>query len=101
MDHQRGRHDRACDHAVRGAVPAAARRDAIGTAGWSFFTTAAWQPEGGSFGIAAILTGTVLIGLTAIATHTPGVIVEQGTTQDIFNNPVDARTSDYVHGRFG
>jgi len=37
-----------------------------------------------------------------LATHnTPGVIVEQGTTQDIFNNPVDARTSDYVHGRFG
>ncbi len=37
-----------------------------------------------------------------LATHnTPGVIVEQGTTHDIFNNPVDERTSDYVHGRFG
>ena len=32
---------------------------------------------------------------------TPGGIVEQGTTRDIFENPVDERTSDYVHGRFG
>ena len=37
-----------------------------------------------------------------LATHnTPGVIVEQGTTADVFNNPVDSRTADYVHGRFG
>ena len=40
--------------------------DAIKSAGWSFLTTAAWNPEGGEFGIAAILTGTVLIGLVAI-----------------------------------
>jgi phosphate transport system ATP-binding protein len=32
---------------------------------------------------------------------TPGFIVEQGLTRDIFENPVDSRTSDYVHGRFG
>jgi phosphate transport system ATP-binding protein len=31
----------------------------------------------------------------------PGVIVESGTTEQIFANPVDERTSDYVHGRFG
>ena len=32
---------------------------------------------------------------------TPGQIVESGTTRDIFENPRDPRTSDYVHGRFG
>ncbi len=31
----------------------------------------------------------------------PGVIVEQGPTQQIFHSPTDARTADYVHGRFG
>ena len=44
---------------------------AIRAAGWGFLTTADWQPEGGSFGIAAILTGTVLIGLTAIVIALP------------------------------
>jgi phosphate transport system ATP-binding protein len=32
---------------------------------------------------------------------TPGVIVESGPTEDLFGNPQDPRTSDYVHGRFG
>jgi phosphate transport system ATP-binding protein len=32
---------------------------------------------------------------------TPGVIVESGTTDQIFEDPVDPRTADYVHGRFG
>jgi phosphate transport system ATP-binding protein len=32
---------------------------------------------------------------------TPGVIVETGTTEQIFEAPVDPRTSDYVNGRFG
>ena len=32
---------------------------------------------------------------------TPGRIVETGTTAQIFDNPHDARTADYVHGRFG
>ncbi|MDP9183928.1 MAG: phosphate ABC transporter permease subunit PstC [Actinomycetota bacterium] len=45
--------------------------DAIRAAGWHFLTTAQWQPEGGRFGIAAILTGTVLIGLTAITIALP------------------------------
>jgi phosphate transport system ATP-binding protein len=32
---------------------------------------------------------------------TPGAIVEAGTTEQIFGNPVDPRTRDYVNGRFG
>jgi phosphate transport system ATP-binding protein len=31
----------------------------------------------------------------------PGGIVEFGSTDQIFNNPEDPRTSDYVNGRFG
>jgi phosphate transport system ATP-binding protein len=32
---------------------------------------------------------------------TPGEIVESGATADIFDNPRDERTADYVNGRFG
>jgi phosphate transport system ATP-binding protein len=32
---------------------------------------------------------------------TPGYIVESGTTEQIFENPHDPRTADYVNGRFG
>jgi phosphate transport system ATP-binding protein len=32
---------------------------------------------------------------------TPGEIVEAGPTEQIFQEPVDPRTADYVHGRFG
>jgi phosphate transport system ATP-binding protein len=32
---------------------------------------------------------------------TPGYIVEHGPTPDMFNNPRDQRTADYVNGRFG
>ena len=32
---------------------------------------------------------------------TPGHIVEAGPTQQIFEDPTDPRTSDYVNGRFG
>ncbi|MEU2431013.1 phosphate ABC transporter ATP-binding protein PstB [Streptomyces sp. NPDC007861] len=32
---------------------------------------------------------------------TPGVIVEHGPTETMFNSPQDQRTSDYVNGRFG
>jgi phosphate transport system ATP-binding protein len=32
---------------------------------------------------------------------TPGQIVESGPTEQIFNNPQDDRTNDYVNGRFG
>jgi phosphate transport system ATP-binding protein len=33
--------------------------------------------------------------------NTPGWIVESGPTTQIFEHPVDSRTSDYVNGRFG
>ncbi|KAA1423918.1 phosphate ABC transporter ATP-binding protein [Mumia zhuanghuii] len=37
-----------------------------------------------------------------LASHgTPGVVVEQGPTDVMFDNPADARTADYVSGRFG
>ncbi|MFM8774931.1 MAG: hypothetical protein ACKOFP_14155 [Actinomycetota bacterium] len=39
---------------------------ALSQAGLSFLTTQAWEPDGGNFGIAAVLTGTVLIAITAI-----------------------------------
>jgi phosphate transport system ATP-binding protein len=32
---------------------------------------------------------------------TPGVIVEHGSTEAMFNRPQDPRTNDYVNGRFG
>jgi phosphate transport system ATP-binding protein len=32
---------------------------------------------------------------------TPGHIVESGTTEQIFENPNDPRTADYINGRFG
>jgi phosphate transport system ATP-binding protein len=35
------------------------------------------------------------------ADETPGHIVEQGDTSDIFESPQDSRTADYVNGRFG
>jgi phosphate transport system ATP-binding protein len=35
------------------------------------------------------------------AQGTPGVIVEAGSTQQVFDDPQDPRTSDYVNGRFG
>jgi phosphate transport system ATP-binding protein len=33
--------------------------------------------------------------------NTPGYIVESGPTEQVFEDPVDPRTADYVHGRFG
>ena len=35
------------------------------------------------------------------AENEPGRIMESGPTDLIFSNPTDARTLDYVHGRFG
>jgi len=32
---------------------------------------------------------------------TPGLIVEAGSTEQIFERPADQRTADYVNGRFG
>ena len=39
---------------------------ALSQAGLSFLTTQTWEPDGGNFGIAAVLVGTILIALTAI-----------------------------------
>jgi phosphate transport system ATP-binding protein len=35
------------------------------------------------------------------AENTPGHIVEHGPTEQLFDDPKDPRTADYVHGRFG
>src|SRR6201999_240016 len=44
---------------------------ALRSAGSSFLTTQDWNPDGGGFGIAAIMVGTVLIALVAIVTAVP------------------------------
>lgn len=44
---------------------------ALSRAGWSFLTTETWEPDAGRFGIAAVLVGTVLIALVAIAVAVP------------------------------
>ncbi|AVZ75935.1 phosphate ABC transporter permease subunit PstC [Streptomyces lunaelactis] len=44
---------------------------ALGVAKGSFLTTSAWEPDAHRFGIAAVLTGTVLIGLVAISIAVP------------------------------
>lgn len=49
---------------------------AIRATGLSFLTTAEWQPDRGQFGIAAVLTGTVLIALVAVGIALP---VSMGT----------------------
>jgi phosphate transport system ATP-binding protein len=35
------------------------------------------------------------------AENTPGHVVEHGPTEQLFSDPQDPRTADYVHGRFG
>jgi phosphate transport system permease protein len=44
---------------------------ALKVAGFSFLTTSEWQPDAHRFGIAAVLLGTVLIALVAMAIATP------------------------------
>jgi len=44
---------------------------ALKVAGWSFFTTTVWQPDGHRFGIVGLLTGTALIGLVAMVFAIP------------------------------
>ena len=44
---------------------------ALHKAGLSFLTTQDWNPDGGGFGIAAVMTGTVLIAFVAIAVALP------------------------------
>lgn len=45
--------------------------EALRQAGFSFLTTQAWDPDKGNFGIAAVLTGTILIALVAVAVAVP------------------------------
>lgn len=44
---------------------------ALSKAGWNFFTEQAWEPDAGKFGIAAVIVGTILIALVAIAVALP------------------------------
>lgn len=44
---------------------------ALRSAGLSFLTTAAWEPDSGNFGIAAVLVGTLLIALVALVVSVP------------------------------
>ena len=44
---------------------------ALSKAGWSFLTTPTWNVNGGGFGIAAVMVGTILIALVAVATAVP------------------------------
>ena len=52
--------------------------DALHRAGWGFFTRSQWNPEGGTFGIAAALFGTVLI--AGIAFVHRGAGIDRGRT---------------------
>ena len=36
-----------------------------------------------------------------LSADTPGVILEHGDTDSMFNRPQDSRTEDYVNGRSG
>ena len=44
---------------------------ALADRGFAFFTTSAWQPDSGQFGIASVLLGTVVIALIAVAIALP------------------------------
>jgi phosphate transport system permease protein len=44
---------------------------ALEEAGWSFLTTQAWEPDSRNFGIAAVLTGTMLIAAVAVTIAVP------------------------------
>lgn len=44
---------------------------ALGKAGFSFFTEQAWEPDAGKFGIAAVIVGTILIAIVAIVVALP------------------------------
>ncbi|MET9084548.1 phosphate ABC transporter permease subunit PstC [Streptomyces sp. NPDC004237] len=44
---------------------------ALDKAGWSFLTTAEWEPGSGKFGIAAVIVGTVLIATVAVSVAVP------------------------------
>jgi phosphate transport system permease protein len=51
---------------------------ALHKAGFSFLTTQAWNANGGQFGIAAVIVGTALIAVVAVA---GAMVVATGTPQ--------------------
>jgi phosphate transport system permease protein len=54
-----------------GGFLAARASQALSRAGGSFLTEQAWEPDAGKFGIAAVLTGTIIIALIAITIAVP------------------------------
>jgi phosphate transport system permease protein len=54
-----------------GVFLAAHAAEALGVAKWSFLTTQSWQPDVHRFGIAAVITGTVLIAVVALVLSFP------------------------------
>jgi phosphate transport system permease protein len=57
--------------ALIGAFLAIQAIPALHNAGFSFFTTQSWNPDGGGFGILAVLVGTMLIAVVAVAVAVP------------------------------
>ncbi|MEY3662981.1 MAG: phosphate transporter permease subunit PstC, partial [Actinomycetota bacterium] len=45
--------------------------EALDKVGFGFFTTQAWEPDSGNFGIAAVIAGTVIIAIIAIVVAVP------------------------------
>jgi phosphate transport system permease protein len=54
-----------------GGFLAARAGQALSVAGFGFLTEQAWEPDAGKFGIAAVLTGTVIIAIIAILIAVP------------------------------
>jgi phosphate transport system permease protein len=54
-----------------GAFLAYRAAQALHVSGWSFLTTQTWNPNGGGFGIAAVMLGTLLIAVTALLVAIP------------------------------
>ena len=54
-----------------GAFLAFRASNALAKAGTSFLTTQDWNPDGGGFGIAAVIVGTILIALVAVTFAVP------------------------------
>jgi phosphate transport system permease protein len=54
-----------------GAFLAYRATEALHKDGFSFLTTQQWNPDGGGFGIAAVIVGTILIALVAITVAVP------------------------------
>jgi phosphate transport system permease protein len=54
-----------------GAFLAVRAADALSKRGFSFLTTAAWEPESNTFGIASVLTNGVFIALVAVVVSLP------------------------------